>query len=78
MFFPVIEEESNICYLLNPKLDIKKKTFLLPEFMTFIIGLSNKTILIINHKIVQQAAQNTCLTTHMLFSLGILELACQP
>lgn len=25
MFFPVIEEESNICNLLNPKLDIKKK-----------------------------------------------------
>lgn len=44
MFFPVIEEESNICNLLNPKLDIKEKTFLLPEFMTFIVGLSNKTI----------------------------------
>lgn len=78
MFFPVIEEESNICNLLNPKLDIKKKPSSFLSLWLLSYSLSNKPILIINHKIVQQAAQNTCLTTHMLFSLGILELACLP
>lgn len=35
-----------------------------------------KTILIVIHKVVQQASQNPSLTADILFSLEILELAC--
>lgn len=64
----------NYYNVLNPKLDIKMGGKKHPSLSLSLLsyGVSNKTILIVNHNIIQQVAQSAGLTADMLFSPGSL------